>query len=108
MLHTSLLSILIWLPIAGGALVLSGGCVPGSVIPYQPIVEALRADIVQGRLKPGERVAVYGLLAERAAVDMDRAFQLLRAHARRSNRRLADVARAAGLTVGFGHGRAGG
>jgi transcriptional regulator with GAF, ATPase, and Fis domain len=35
-----------------------------------------------------------GLLAERAAVDMDRAFQLLRAHARRSNRRLADVARA--------------
>ena len=34
-----------------------------------------------------------GVLAERAAIDMDRAFNLLRAHARRSNRRLVDLSR---------------
>lgn len=34
-----------------------------------------------------------GVLAERGAIDMDRAFKLLRMHARRSNRRLADLAR---------------
>ncbi len=34
-----------------------------------------------------------GMLAERAAIDLDRAFQLLRTHARRTNRRLADLAR---------------
>lgn len=34
-----------------------------------------------------------GVLAERGAVDMDRAFNLLRQHARRTNRRLADLAR---------------
>jgi hypothetical protein len=34
-----------------------------------------------------------GVLAERGSVDMDRAFKLLRAHARRTNRRLADLAR---------------
>ena len=34
-----------------------------------------------------------GVLAERGAVDMDRAFNLLRAHARRTNRRLAELAR---------------
>ena len=35
-----------------------------------------------------------GVLAERGALDMDRAFNLLRAHARRTNQRLADLARA--------------
>ena len=34
-----------------------------------------------------------GVLAERGAIDMDRAFNLLRTHARRTNRRLADLAR---------------
>jgi hypothetical protein len=34
-----------------------------------------------------------GVLAERGSVDMDRAFNLLRAHARSTNRRLADLAR---------------
>jgi ANTAR domain/GAF domain len=34
-----------------------------------------------------------GVLAERGAIDMDRAFNLLRAHARRSNRRLVDLSR---------------
>ena len=34
-----------------------------------------------------------GVLAERGSVDMDRAFNLLRAHARRTNRRLADLCR---------------
>jgi transcriptional regulator with GAF, ATPase, and Fis domain len=34
-----------------------------------------------------------GVLAERGAVDMQRAFNLLRGHARRTNRRLADLAR---------------
>ena len=34
-----------------------------------------------------------GVLAERGAVDMDRAFNLLRSHARRTNRRLAELAR---------------
>jgi hypothetical protein len=34
-----------------------------------------------------------GVLAERGTVDMDRAFNLLRGHARRTNRRLADLAR---------------
>ena len=33
------------------------------------------------------------MLAERGALDMDRAFNLLRQHARRTNRRLADLAR---------------
>jgi GAF domain-containing protein len=35
-----------------------------------------------------------GVLAERGAIDMDQAFNLLRSHARRTNRRLADLARA--------------
>jgi hypothetical protein len=35
-----------------------------------------------------------GVLAERGTIDMDRAFNLLRGHARRTNRRLADLARA--------------
>ena len=35
-----------------------------------------------------------GVLAERGSVDMDRAFMLLRAHARKTQQRLADVARA--------------
>ena len=35
-----------------------------------------------------------GVLAERGAIDMDQAFKLLRSHARRTNRRLADLARA--------------
>ena len=35
-----------------------------------------------------------GVLAERGSIDMDRAFVLLRAHARRTQQRLADVARA--------------
>jgi hypothetical protein len=35
-----------------------------------------------------------GVLAERGSLDMDRAFNLLRAHARRTNQRLADLARA--------------
>jgi transcriptional regulator with GAF, ATPase, and Fis domain len=35
-----------------------------------------------------------GVLSERAAVDMDAAFQLMRAHARSHNRHLADVAHA--------------
>jgi hypothetical protein len=34
-----------------------------------------------------------GVLAERGTIDMDRAFNLLRAHARRTNRRLAELAR---------------
>lgn len=34
-----------------------------------------------------------GVLAERGAIDMDRAFNLLRMQARRTNRRLADLAR---------------
>jgi transcriptional regulator with GAF, ATPase, and Fis domain len=34
-----------------------------------------------------------GVLAERGTVDMDRAFKLLRGHARNTNRRLADLAR---------------
>ena len=34
-----------------------------------------------------------GVLAERGAIDMDGAFSLLRAHARKTNRRLADLAR---------------
>jgi ANTAR domain-containing protein/GAF domain-containing protein len=34
-----------------------------------------------------------GVLAERGTVDMDRAFNLLRSHARRTNRRLAELAR---------------
>jgi hypothetical protein len=34
-----------------------------------------------------------GVLAERGTIDMDRAFNLLRQHARRNNRRLADLAR---------------
>lgn len=34
-----------------------------------------------------------GVLSERGAIDMDRAFTLLRSHARSSNRRLADLAR---------------
>lgn len=34
-----------------------------------------------------------GVLAERGTLDMDRAFNLLRQHARRNNRRLADLAR---------------
>lgn len=33
------------------------------------------------------------MLAERGTIDMDQAFKLLRAHARRTNRRLADLAR---------------
>ncbi|TPG23987.1 GAF and ANTAR domain-containing protein [Mycolicibacterium hodleri] len=33
-----------------------------------------------------------GVLAERGTVDMDRAFNLLRGHARRTNRRLAELA----------------
>jgi GAF domain-containing protein len=35
-----------------------------------------------------------GVLAERGAIDMDQAFNALRAHARRTNRRLAELARA--------------
>lgn len=35
-----------------------------------------------------------GVLAERGAIDMDHAFKVLRAHARRTNSRLADLARA--------------
>ncbi len=35
-----------------------------------------------------------GVLAERGSIDMDRAFVLLRAHARKTQQRLADVARA--------------
>ncbi|MET0474892.1 MAG: GAF and ANTAR domain-containing protein [Mycobacterium sp.] len=35
-----------------------------------------------------------GVLAERGAIDMDQAFKVLRGHARRTNRRLADLARA--------------
>ena len=35
-----------------------------------------------------------GVLAERGAIDMDRAFDMLRGHARKTNRRLADLARA--------------
>ena len=34
-----------------------------------------------------------GVLSERGSVDMDRAFNLLRTHARRNNRRLAELAR---------------
>ena len=34
-----------------------------------------------------------GVLAERGTIDMDRAFNLLRLHARSTNRRLADLAR---------------
>ena len=34
-----------------------------------------------------------GVLAERGTIDMERAFNLLRGHARRTNRRLADLAR---------------
>jgi transcriptional regulator with GAF, ATPase, and Fis domain len=34
-----------------------------------------------------------GVLAERGTIDMDRAFNLLRGHARNNNRRLADLAR---------------
>jgi hypothetical protein len=34
-----------------------------------------------------------GVLAERGTIDMDQAFKLLRMHARRTNRRLADLAR---------------
>jgi hypothetical protein len=43
------------------------------------------------------RVAIEqakGVLAERAGVDMEQAFALLRSHARRTRQRLADVARA--------------
>jgi hypothetical protein len=35
-----------------------------------------------------------GVLAERGTIDMDQAFNVLRGHARRTNRRLADLARA--------------
>jgi len=57
-----------------------------------------RAQAVQGQLQHAlhSRISIEqakGVLAERAGVEMDEAFQLLPGHARRSNRKLADVAR---------------
>jgi GAF domain-containing protein len=58
-----------------------------------------RSELVNQQLQTALNTRVIieqakGVLAERGAVDMDRAFTLLRAHARRTHQRLADLARA--------------
>jgi AmiR/NasT family two-component response regulator len=58
-----------------------------------------RAELIGQQLQTAlnTRVVVEqakGVIAERGGVDMDRAFLLLRNYARRTNQRLADVARA--------------
>jgi hypothetical protein len=57
-----------------------------------------RSELVNQQLQTAlnSRVVIEqakGVLAERGSIDMDEAFGLLRAHARRSQQRLADVAR---------------
>ncbi|MEU0494873.1 GAF and ANTAR domain-containing protein [Mycobacterium sp. NPDC006124] len=56
-----------------------------------------RSELVNQQLQTALNTRVVieqakGVLAERAMIDMDRAFNLLRQHARRTNRRLADLA----------------
>jgi len=57
------------------------------------------ADVINQQLQAAlnSRVIIEqakGVLAERGSIDMDRAFELLRSYARRTQQRLADVARA--------------
>jgi len=57
------------------------------------------ADVINQQLQAAlnSRVIIEqakGILAERGSIDMDRAFVLLRSYARRTQQRLADVARA--------------
>lgn len=57
-----------------------------------------RSELVNQQLQTALNTRVLieqakGVLAERGDIDMDRAFNLLRGHARRSQRRLADLAR---------------
>lgn len=57
-----------------------------------------RSELVNQQLQAAlnKRVIIEqakGVLSERGSIDMDRAFNLLRAHARSTNRRLADLAR---------------
>jgi hypothetical protein len=66
-------------------------------IMHQRIVT--RAELIGQQLQTAlnTRVVVEqakGVIAERGGVDMDRAFAILRSYARRTNQRLADVARA--------------
>jgi AmiR/NasT family two-component response regulator len=56
-----------------------------------------RSELVNQQLQSALNTRVIieqakGVLAERGSVDMDRAFELLRSHARRTHQRLADVA----------------
>jgi hypothetical protein len=58
-----------------------------------------RSELVNQQLQTALNTRVVieqakGVLAERGAVDMDEAFRLLRAHARKTQQRLADLARA--------------
>lgn len=58
-----------------------------------------RSELVNQQLQTALNTRVIieqakGVLAERGAIDMDQAFVLLRAHARRTQQRLADLARA--------------
>lgn len=57
-----------------------------------------RSELVNQQLQNALKTRVIieqakGVLAERGALDMDSAFMLLRAHARRTHQRLADLAR---------------
>lgn len=58
-----------------------------------------RSDLVSQQLQTALNTRVIieqakGVLAERGAIDMDRAFTMLRSHARKTNQRLADLSRA--------------
>jgi GAF domain-containing protein len=58
-----------------------------------------RSELVNQQLQTARNTRVIieqakGVLAERGGIDMERAFTLLRAHARKTNQRLADLARA--------------
>ncbi|MEE6169132.1 MULTISPECIES: GAF and ANTAR domain-containing protein [unclassified Mycolicibacterium] len=59
----------------------------------------MRAEVVNQQLHSALNTRTIieqakGVLAERGGIDMDKSFALLRAHARRTNQRLADLARA--------------